>query len=110
MEIPKLLLQPLVENSIVHGMGDTMDTLTIRIFAGKMKVRGIGEMTVISIRDNGVGFEIKKLEEMNERVGVVNVRDRAELYWKDVVYQVQSRPGQGCTTTIAFPVGKESRI
>lgn len=104
-EIPKLLLQPIVENSIRHGMGNTNDPILIRILAESAEVKGIGKVIILTVRDNGVGFDSRSMEAKKdgEHVGVDNVRARVELYCKEAVFQCVSRPGKGTKTTIVFP-------
>lgn len=104
-KIPKLLLQPIVENSIRHGMGNTNDPILIRILAESAEVKGIGRVLILTMRDNGVGFDSRSVEKKKEgeHVGVDNVRARVELYCKDAVFQCVSRPGKGTKTTIVFP-------
>lgn len=107
-EIPKLLLQPIVENSIRHGMGNTNDPILIRILAESAEVKGIGRVLILTVRDNGVGFDSRFMEakKEGEHVGVDNVRARVELYCKAAVFQCVSRPGKGTKTTIVFPDGE----
>lgn len=100
--LPKLLLQPIVENSIVHGMGDTDEPIMITVLARSVETKGIGRLTVISIRDNGVGFDRKQLQDGKEHIGIDNVKSRAELFSKDVIYQCLSEPGKGTKTTIVL--------
>lgn len=102
-KIPKLLLQPIVENSIKHGMGDTDRPMMIRIFATYTNVKGIGNVMVLAVRDNGVGFESGSTETKEQHVGVENVRTRAELYCKNAIFQCVSEPGCGTKTTFIFP-------
>lgn len=106
-KIPRLLLQPVVENCIVHGMGDTDVPIMITVMARKVVTKGIGEVTVITVRDNGVGFDERTFEDGKEHVGVDNVKTRAEMYWKDSICQCSSTPGEGTKTTIVF--GSEIR-
>ena len=101
--MPKLLLQPIVENSILHGMGDTDRPVMITVSAVESEVKGIGKVIIISVRDNGVGFDSKAEINTREHVGVANVKKRAELYYRDVVYQFSSVPGKGTKTTFVFP-------
>mgnify|MGYP001851712512 CR=1 FL=1 len=103
-EIPKLLLQPIVENSIRHGMGNTNAPILIRILAETAEVRGIGRVIILTVRDNGAGFDIKSTKKKDgDHVGVDNVRARAELYCREAVFQCISKPGEGTKTTIVFP-------
>lgn len=101
-KIPKLLLQPIVENSIVHGMGDTDDPIMITVMARMVETKGIGKVMVISVRDNGAGFDRKALDDGKEHIGIDNVKIRAELYCRDVIYQCISTPGCGTETTFVF--------
>lgn len=100
--IPKLLLQPVVENSIIHGMGDSAQPIMITIIARQISVNGIGDVMVIGVRDNGVGFDTEEVNK-KERVGIENVRKRMELYCSNSLYQTLSVPGKGTKTTLVFP-------
>lgn len=108
-KIPKLLLQPIVENSIKHGMGDGEHAVMIRIMAETAEVKGIGKTMVLTVRDNGAGFdsggsEAYSAKEREEgHVGVENVKMRAELFCRNAIFQCTSRPGEGTKTTIVFP-------
>jgi len=102
-EIPKLLLQPIVENSIKHGMGDTDQPIMIQISAIYTKVKGIGNVMILTLKDNGVGFDNRYGENGDEHIGISNVRTRAELYCKNVIFQCVSKLGQGTKTTFVFP-------
>lgn len=102
-EIPKLLLQPIVENSIKHGMGDTAQPIMIQISAMYTKVKGIGNVMILTVRDNGVGFDSECIEDGEEHIGIANVRTRAELYCKNVIFQCVSQVGRGTKTTFVFP-------
>lgn len=101
--IPKLLLQPIVENSITHGMGDTDRSLMINISAVHQTVNGIGEITIISVRDNGCGYDSGAAGDGKVHIGMNNVKTRAELFCKNVIYQASSKPGKGAKTTFVFP-------
>lgn len=100
--IPKLLLQPIVENSVIHGMGDTDRAIMIKIMVTSREVKGIGNATVITVRDNGSGFDCEADPDGKEHVGMENVRKRAELFCEEVIYQCTSKPGKGTKTTLAF--------
>lgn len=103
MKIPKLLLQPAVENSILHGMGDTEEPILIQIAACCKEVKGIGFVMVIVVKDNGVGFDMKKVNDSGDNVGMANVRMRMELCCSHTIYQCRSEVGEGTETTFVFP-------
>lgn len=109
-EIPKLLLQPIVENCIIHGMGDTGKSVMICIMAKTVNVKGIGNMMLLTVRDNGVGFIREKSLGQNDFVGMDNVRARTELFCRNAVFQCSSKLGEGTKTTIVFPYEAEEEI
>ncbi len=87
MLVPRMLLQPLVENSIHHGMRDGDSPLVVRIEAAVDA--GSLELRVI---DNGVGLRNQKLV---ENVGLRNTRERLErLYGTDQEMRVDASSGQ----------------
>lgn len=57
---------------------------------------------ILAVSDNGVGFDVN-LGKQGEHVGIENVRSRAELHCKNVVYQCISKPGMGTKTMVVFP-------
>jgi sensor histidine kinase YesM len=104
----KLLLQPLVENAIVHGMNASGDILTIVISAEVQD-----NCIVINISDDGAGIAQGKLDEINqglkadsmESIGVKNVNDRIQLYFGNQYYlKLNSINGEGTTVIIRLPV------
>lgn len=105
IKTPKLIIQPLVENAIIHGLepktGEWM--LSVRI----VKLSG---RVFITIEDNGVGFAPGTLpEDLDElanstHVGVYNVYRRLFLtYGKQMTFSLNSKEGIGTTVNISFP-------
>lgn len=88
--IPRLLLQPIIENSIIHGFADPPPKPVIRVQA-----RGTGGNYIIVVEDNGSGMSIEVLEVLNQRmngslenpllaeshVGLINTRNRICLHY-----------------------------
>lgn len=76
--VPPMLLQPLLENAIFHGAKGLKRKLHIRVTA-----RREGDLLVLGIWDNGVGFGCETLEiakgSMSEHIGLQNVNDRIRL-------------------------------
>ncbi|HJP87348.1 MAG TPA: histidine kinase [Gemmatimonadaceae bacterium] len=94
--VPRMLLQPLVENSIHHGMRDGDSTLVIRVSATVN-----AESIELSVVDNGAGLRNRKLA---ENVGLRNTRERLErLYGTQQEIRVESEPGQGFSVTLRLP-------
>ena len=101
-KIPKLLLQPIVENCIKHGAGNTDRVIEIKISATEEELEGIGRAMVLLVSDNGVGFDINA-KQGKEHVGIDNVRARAILYCKNAIYECSSTKGIGTKTSLTFP-------
>jgi two-component system LytT family sensor kinase len=102
--IPSMILQPIVENSIKHGLASKIDGGTVRIKtwldAGKLH---------ILIEDDGVGIEESKLDQLFESgIGVSNVNERLRvLFGPRYRMAIESRPGEGTQTTLEIPDREE---
>ena len=93
--VPRMLLQPLVENSIHHGMRDGDSPLVIRIEASVD-----ADALELKVVDNGAGLRNRKLV---ENVGLGNTRERLEkLYGLEQEMSVDAPPGGGFTVTMLF--------
>ncbi|WP_199615806.1 cache domain-containing sensor histidine kinase [Paenibacillus alkalitolerans] len=114
----KMLLQPIVENAVFHGLERKIDNGAVRIQvnkASKSKVQYV-------IQDNGNGMEEKQLRELIERlkrfehqgqteneakqgIGLSNIYWRIKLLYGDEAdMTVDSKPGLGTTVKITFPL------
>ncbi len=111
--MPKLLLQPLVENAIYHGIKNSSE-------GGTIWVRGCvkGENLVIEVEDNGRGMrpdELKNLFTHSESnkpkhggVAIKNIQERIELYYGEGYgLKVESVYRKGTRVTVTLPVKKE---
>ncbi|MCI5509445.1 MAG: sensor histidine kinase [Oliverpabstia sp.] len=111
-QIIKLVLQPLIENAIYHG-------LKYKESKGLLELIGYaaGEDIIFEIRDNGVGMDEETLNHIFERhtvnyrsngVGVYNVERRIKLtYGQEYGITYKSRPGEGTVARVCIP--KERR-
>jgi two-component system sensor histidine kinase YesM len=109
LKIYKLLLQPLVENAIIHGFKG-------RESGGVLKVTGMrmGEFIKIVVEDNGKGMSRDTLEliakDIQERrsfsgIGIKNVSNRLRIYYgKDATLNFSSQIGMGTTVTLILPI------
>jgi two-component system sensor histidine kinase YesM len=98
LRIPKLLLQPLVENAIIHGIEPMEKTgvLVLRCTS----VRKMGENHgYIELSDNGTGFDTSSLEEKSQ-IGLLNVRQRLDAAFPNHHFTIESVIGKG--TVISF--------
>ena len=113
--VPSMLLQPLVENSIRHGLASKVDGGTIRV-----RSRRLGNQLQIVVEDDGVGIPESRLARMFEQggIGVNNVNERLKVLYGDSYRMwIDSRPGEGTSTGIEIPeqvsgtvVGVESLV
>lgn len=104
--IPKLLLQPLVENSVVHGTEPSEHPCLIEVDASLLVEKG-RRRAFIRIADNGVGFQLME-RSPGERVGLRNVEERLTLAYRDhSSFTIQSTPGQGTLITITIDIDEE---
>jgi len=98
--VPSMLLQPIVENSIRHGLSSKVDGGTIRLGATVSDGR-----VLIIVQDDGVGIPESKLATLFEQgIGVSNVNERLKvLYGETYRMWIDSKPGEGTTTGIEIP-------
>lgn len=94
--VPKLILQPLAENSIYHGIKLLDCPGCIQITAVQKT-----EQILLSVADNGVGFDPSAIKNMG--VGLRNIQKRIALYYgKKGNVEVVSSPGAGCRVTVTI--------
>lgn len=98
--IPSMVLQPLVENSIKHGLSSKVDGGMIRV---RSRLEG-GRLRLL-VEDDGVGIPEEKLATLFEQgIGISNVNERLQvLFGNDYRMWIDSKPGQGTRTEIDIP-------
>src|SRR5580704_7656307 len=98
--VPSMLLQPLVENSIRHGLANKVAGGTIRVRSRLAE----GRLHIL-VEDDGVGIPEAKLATLFERgIGVNNVNERLKvLFGTDYRMWIDSRVGEGTSTGIELP-------
>jgi two-component system, LytTR family, sensor kinase len=100
--VPSILLQPLIENSIKHG-------LEPRIHGGVVTLRSRmeGERILIEVADDGVGMGARSASALPTNgagIGIRNVQERLEvLYGEQARFHVTSNPGRGTLVSIEIP-------
>ncbi len=112
-QIPKLTLQPLVENAIIHGFRNKMHDCIIIIQASE-----VGEYIAVTIADNGEGIEegrLKHLLQLLEKpggngfdqnsMGLVNIQERLHLHFgSGSIFNMESVLGEGTTIRFLLPI------
>ena len=105
--VPKLILQPLVENALYHGVKN-------RRGMGRITVTGeaIGNEMLLKVTDNGAGMDESRVRELQSGLyedkhtglGLVNVHKRIRLYCgSEYGLSFESTAGQGTTVTVRLP-------
>lgn len=109
-ETLNLILQPLIENAIDHGI----DLLEDR--RGKIEIVGrrVEDKIFLTVEDNGVGMDKEKAEVIltqgSKGYGVRNVNERIQLYYgKEYSLKVESEVGIGTKITICIPVTGQNK-
>lgn len=112
LSVLKIILQPLVENAIYHGIKEKLAKGTIRIHGSAEDNK-----LVLVVEDDGVGFEAERLIQMNESFhairqsgedrgyGLYNVNERIKLsYGSGYGLTIESERGQGSKIVVKLPL------
>jgi LytS/YehU family sensor histidine kinase len=98
--VPSMLLQPIVENALKHGLASKLGggELTIRTESRDSRV-------IISVEDNGVGISKERMAQVFEDgIGISNVHERLRvLYGSDFRMDISSEEGEGTRIRIEVP-------
>lgn len=113
--LPKLLIQPIAENAIVHGIEEKIDEGTVSVTAREEK----GDL-IIEVRDDGVGMSheaIHRILNSNDDIkakgnhtiiGIFNVNKRIQMYYgKKYGLQIQSKIGEGTLVRLRLAAWRE---
>jgi signal transduction histidine kinase len=101
--LPGMTLQPLVENAVQHGVGETRDECAVAIEAARENDR-----LVLRVTDTGPGFDTTDLDAvLDEGTGLANVRERLDLFFGPAA-QMRLRP-QGIELRIPLRTEKKER-
>ncbi len=112
--IHKLLLQPFIENAILHGFEGVEGSHTLEMDMGRKD-----DWILIRIQDNGCGIPEEMVREMNEgifrktdnknHIGMENAITRIHMYYgESAEVKIESRLGQGTVVQILIPVDDET--
>ncbi|WP_168120594.1 sensor histidine kinase [Paenibacillus sp. HB172176] len=112
VDIPPLIIQPLVENAVVHGLDHVEQGGKITI-----RVQDEGEKVSIAVADNGSGIEPERMSEIRQalddmeeeseyRIGLRNVHQRLiMIYGEDCGLRLHSEPDKGTMISLDIPRG-----
>lgn len=105
--IPKITLQPFLENAIIHGINEKSDGRGMILLNGWMED---GRVT-LSVTDDGEGMteEDKEKSHQGSHYGLKNIEHRLELFFGErIPVQTESSPGIGTCVIINIPIRKEN--
>lgn len=98
-QVPHLLLQPLVENAVRHGIAKLSSPGEIKIISGHD-----GRTLSLSIQDNGPGFDALSARQTRGGLGLKATRERMQtLYGHDQSLSIHNLPGQGVEVAVQIP-------
>jgi hypothetical protein len=106
--VPQMILQPLVENAVTHGLGRGARNDTAGI---EVRARRRGPVLEIAVADDGCGLDTRGAQGArgSPRVGVANTRGGLrELYGDRATFELASRPEGGTTALISVPWHEEA--
>jgi sensor histidine kinase YesM len=112
IDLPRLTLQPLVENAFIHGIEEKEagGTITLKIYATNKHV-------TVEVSDDGAGMPVEKVRQLlsltqdevahvghSTGIGLTNVIRRLQIYYKiDDIVRIESEQGKGTTVRLLLP-------
>lgn len=98
--VPNFILQPLVENAILHGITQTPGEGRLKVSARRKNHR-----LVLQVKDNGPGLTGKTEWKNGSGIGLSNSRERLrQLYGEDQQVELENLPEGGLCATLSFPL------
>lgn len=111
LPLPCMVLQPLVENAIIHGVESVPSLVKVSVSA-----RRKDNMVEIKVIDNGVGMSAERVHALNQRLTIPSSSNRPSLGLQSVIRRLEdeygaqfriagdSTPGKGTTITLSWPI------
>jgi two-component system sensor histidine kinase YesM len=111
-QLPKLTLQPIVENAVLHGIQQKKPKLGTLVISSSFREEGL----LITVEDDGVGIEAEQLKQLllspsqdktGSGYGLYNVQERIRLYSQDPKYGLTIHTQLGVGTTVEVLISKK---
>lgn len=118
VRVLKLILQPIVENAVFHGL-EPQKQMGVLFIGAHKEQKGQLEILVITVKDNGTGIDKEKFEDIqralqakvidtSKHLGLVNTNARIRIrYGAEYGLQMETAPGDGTTVNIRIPIGND---
>lgn len=112
--LPKMVLQPLVENAIYHGVDDALEHCTISVYALEKE-----DMILLEVSDDGQGMSEERLAAVRNftakprghGIGLKNIKERLEMAFRgESSFVIDSQLGKGTTIRIQIPKKKVGEL
>ena len=107
MVVPSMLLQPLIENCIKHGLSGKVEGGTI-----VLRARHEGQMLYLTVEDDGAGISDERLSKLTgSGIGVHNVSERLKVLFGDEgLFRIESEQGRGTRVEIQVPETRHGTV
>ena len=112
--LPKIILQPLVENAILHGVEDALEHCTVSVTVSEET-----DAIQLMVQDDGPGMSEERLDAVRSftakpkghGIGLKNIKERLEMaFGEDCTFRIDSTLGQGTTVQIVIPKKREADL
>lgn len=105
--IPKLCIEPIVENAIIHGLEPKLEQGFIRVHIYQEE-----QNLMIKVEDDGIGFDMDKVigdkEKKSPRVGLMNIKRLIyNLYGEAYGMEIESKLGEGTVVVLRLPMSRQ---
>ncbi|RFB15345.1 sensor histidine kinase [Bacillus sp. HNG] len=116
VRIPKLIIQPLVENAILHGAGNKVGDSLVTVTVEPVKT----DVIRIAVEDNGPGMKLERIHQIQESmnngavassrgkgIAISNVNKRLKLYYNEKLHSellIESEPNKGTRISFEIPI------
>lgn len=113
-EVPRLSIQPLVENAVKHGITPLLTNGTVFVRVERIETESGDLELLIEVIDDGMGIEEERLKDVlrpgvgsGNGVGMANVHARLQgLYGEEYGLKIKSEPGEGTTVRMRLPYSR----
>lgn len=104
--IPRMILQPLIENAIYYGVDNTLKNCKITV-----RVKELENAIVLSVEDTGPGIKKEELEKLRNDtaipkghgIGIKNIKERLKITYEKSEFKIDSQIGHGTRVYIKIP-------